>query len=173
MFSGMGEREKHCLIVILEEQLKLAEGSDWPIAGFAAGDKNYRDCGFGDFTEFYDWLRNSHGEVLGVRYYLCGETEFLFDYAQRKDYMLSSDRGTFKYIEIYFSVMRDVDPLRSDDQGFVYDPVFRSDDGQIAIAFDMGWLSETELSQLHQNTNMIWTDAKSIHRAERGSSTEL
>ena len=167
----MGKREQHCLIVILGEQLKLAEGSRWPIASFALEDKCYRECGFGDFTEFYDWLRNSHDELLGVRYYLCRETEFLFDYAQRTDYMLSADCGTFKYVEIYFSEKRDVDPLRSCDQGFVYDPVFRSDDDQIAIAFDAGWLSETELEALDRNET-VWTEVKSVYRSELGSSVE-
>ena len=35
-----------------------------------------------------------------------------------------------------FSETWDVDPLRSCDQGFVYDPVFRAEDGEVAIAFD-------------------------------------
>jgi hypothetical protein len=165
----MIEQEEHCLVVILEEPLKLAEASHWPIAGLVIDDKYYRDCGFGDFTEFYDWLRNSLGEVVGVRYYLAGDTEFLFEYGERKTYMVASDRGTFKYIEIYFSDIRDVDPLLSGDQGFLYDPVFRSDDGHIAIAFDMDWLSEAELAGLRQNSQIFWANVKSIPRVTRDS----
>jgi hypothetical protein len=159
MLSAMSE-QRNCLIVILREQVKLANGGAWPFASFVSEGKCYQDAGFGDFTEFYDWLRNSRGEVLSVRYYLCADTEFLIGYAQEKDYMLCKDFGTFRYIEIYFSEHRDVDPLLSCDQGFVYDPVFRSDDDEIAIGFDMGWLSESELRALEEHTS-VWTEAQS------------
>jgi hypothetical protein len=35
----------------------------------------------------------------------------------------------------------------------------------------MGWLSETELKVLDGNT-AVWTDVKSVHRSELGSSVE-
>jgi len=97
--------------------------------------------------------------MLGVRYNLCKDTEFLFEYAKQIDYLLSKELGTFRYVEIYFSERRDVDPLRSCDQGFVYDPVFRSDDDENAIAFDTGWLGESELRMLQQHTS-VWTEAE-------------
>ena len=156
MPSAMSE-ERSCLIVILGEQVRLAKGGAGPIQSFDSNGKCYRDCGFGEFTEFYDWLRNSRDEVLGVRYYLCSDTDFLFGYAQEIGYALCVDRGTFRYIEIYFSHQRDVDPLRSGDQDFLYDPVFRSDDGEIAIAFEMGSLSEPELLTL-ERFKATWTE---------------
>ena len=149
--------ERYCLIVILGKQVKLARGGAWPISCFVSEGKCYRDTGVGDFTEFYDWLRNSNGEVLGVRYYLCADTEFLMAYAQERDYMVSKDGGTFKFVEIYFSERRGADLLLSCDQCFVYDPVFRSDD-EIAIAFDTGWMSESEL-QLLERQKSLWTEA--------------
>jgi len=155
----MGEVQG-CLIVILGELPRLVKASSWPITSFTANGKCYRDCGFGDFTEFYDWLRNYHDEVIGVRINLCdADTEFLFDYANQRKYILSKDLGSFKFIEIYFSETCEVDPLRSCDQGFVYDPIFRSDDGEIAIAFDTGWLSEAELRVLEARES-LWTEAQ-------------
>jgi len=98
--------------------------------------------------------------VIGVRINLCdADTEFLFDYANQRKYILSKDLGSLKFIEIYFSETWDVDPLRSCDQGFVYDPIFRSDDGEIAIAFDTGWLSEAELRGLEAR-EPLWTEAQ-------------
>jgi hypothetical protein len=152
--------ERHgCLIVILGEQVKLAKGSSWPIVSFTSNGKCYRDCGFGEFTEFYDWLRNCRDEVIGVRLNLCADTEFLFGYAQRKGYMLSKDLGRFKYVEVYFSEKWDVDPLRSCDQGLVYDPVFRADDNETALAFDLGFLSGSDLRLLEGQTS-LWTEAQ-------------
>lgn len=156
MLSRMDE-QRSCVIVILGDQ--LAKGGAWPITRLVSNGKCYRDCGFGEFTEFYDWLRDSDDELLGVRYNLCEDTEFLFDYAQRRDYMLSKEAGHWKYLEIYFSEKWDVDPLRSSDQGFVYDPVFRSDDNEIAIAFDMGWLGKSERQSLERRTS-IWAEAR-------------
>ena len=153
----MTDPQRNCLIVILGGQVKLAKGGAWPIVSFACEGKCYRDSGFGDFTEFYDWLRDSRDEVLGVRYNLCPETESLFSDAQAKGYILSKEHGHFRYVEIYFSERRDVDPLRSCDQGFVYDPVFRSDDGEIAIAFEIGSLSESEMLTLERYTS-VWTE---------------
>src|ERR1700691_4567426 len=85
----MSDQQRNCLIVILGKTVKLAKGGAWPIASLVSEGKCYRDAGFGGFTEFYDWLRNSCDEVLGVRYYLCSDTDFLFGYAQEKNYMLS------------------------------------------------------------------------------------
>ena len=65
MLSRMDE-QRSCLIVIIGEQVKLAKGGPWPIVSFVSNGKRYRDCGFGEFTEFYDWLRNSQDEVLGA-----------------------------------------------------------------------------------------------------------
>lgn len=150
--------QRDCLIVVLADKVKLAKVNAWPIAGFVADGRCYRDCGFGEFTEFYDWLRNRGGELMGVRYNLCEDTEFLFGYAQRRDYMLSKDLGRFKYVEIYFSDKWDVDPHLSCDQGFVYDPVFRTEDDEIAIAFDTGHLTESELQRLEGQTS-LWIEA--------------
>lgn len=158
MFSVMSE-DRGCVMVILGEPIKLAKGDSWPIASFTSNGKCYRDCGFGEFTEFYDWLRNARDQVIGVRLDLCADTEFLSNHAERRDYMLVKDVGTFKYLEIYFSETWDVDPLRSCDRGFVYDPVFRSDDGEIAIAFDTGWLSESELRLLEGRTS-LWAEVE-------------
>ena len=151
--------QRSCLIIILGTEVKLAKGSSWPIASFTSNGKCYRDCGFGEFTEFYDWLRNSREEVIGIRLNLCGDTEFLADYAEQRAYMLSKVVGRFKFIEIYFSATWNVDPLRSSDQGFVYDAVFRSDDGEVAIACDTGWLSKSELQGLEARES-LWTEAQ-------------
>ena len=49
----------------------------WPLTGFVIGSKQYRDANFGQWTGFYDWLRDSKEQVLGVRYWPFEDTEFL------------------------------------------------------------------------------------------------
>jgi hypothetical protein len=150
---------RECLLVILQPQLVLAKIRPWPLAGFTCEGKQYRDAGFGEWTEFYDWLRDSDSNVLGVRYWLGSETEFLSDYARELPYIqIDPSRN----LEIYFSERRGVNQARSADQDFLYDAIFRSDDGQYAIGFGIEGLNEADLIGL-QNTGARWGEA---HRTD-------
>jgi len=147
--------QRRCLLVMLLPQLVLAEIRPWPLAGFVCEGKRYRDAGFGEWTEFYDWLRDSDSNVLGVRFWLSSETEFLSDYAEQPPYVQIDPS---RYLEIYFSENREISQQRSSDQDFLYDGIFRSDDGQYAIGFGMGGLSETDIVSLH-NAGARWAKA--------------
>jgi hypothetical protein len=140
--------------VILRSQLTLAKDLRWPLKGFAVGDKRYHDAGFGAWTAFYDWLRDSEGKLLGVRYWLEQDTEFLVDYTKRLGYV---EAVPARHIEIYFSERRAVDPKLSCDQAFLYDAIFRSDDGEYAIGFGVEELSDDNLRSL-QDATAEWVD---------------
>lgn len=47
-------------------QLALAKDLKWPLQGFAVENAEYSDMGLGEWTGFYDWLRDSDGGLLGV-----------------------------------------------------------------------------------------------------------
>ena len=53
--------------------------------------------------------------MLGVRYWLRADTEFLADYAQGMDYVQAVSA---RYIEIYFSGRQEPNPESSCDQDF-------------------------------------------------------
>lgn len=55
-----------------------------------------------------------------------------------------------RHLEIYFSHRREFDEKRSCDQEFLYDAIFRSDDGEYAIGFGMEELSESNLRSLEK-----------------------
>jgi len=114
----------------------------WPLPGFVIGSKQYRDANFGQWTGFYDWLRDSKEQVLGVRYWPFEDTEFLIDFAKGLAYV-STDLS--RYIEIYFSGQRNAEPNLSSDQDFSYDAIFRSDEGEYAIGFGAEALSEADV----------------------------
>jgi hypothetical protein len=82
---------------------------------------------------------------LGVRYWLNEETEFLAQHVHGLAYVIVDPS---RFIEIYFSHRRDVEPQRSADQDFLYDPVFRSDEGEYALGFAIEDLSESELRSI-------------------------
>lgn len=149
---------RDCLLVMLLPRLHLAKNLEWPLKGFASEGNNFRDSGFGDWTEFYDWLRDSAGNILGVRYWLRSDTEFLTEYAKGKEYIQAESP---RQIEIYFSERRGADAELSCDQDFLYDAIFRSDNGDYAIAFGMGGLSESDLRSL-ESVEAIWTEAHAV-----------
>ena len=155
---GKSPLGRQCLLVVLLPQLALAKNLQWPLQGFVLDSRSYRDEGFGDWTEFYDWLRDPDGNVLGVRYWLRTDTEFLVDYAKGLGYVLPDPS---RYIEIYFSERRGLDPQLSGDQDFLYDAVFRSDDGAYAIGFGMGGLSQSDMRSL-QNFGSAWSEAENL-----------
>lgn len=134
-----------CLIVVLKSKLALAESSVWPLKGFVLNGKEYHDAALGEWTGFYDWLRDPNGYLLGVRYWLNEGTEMLAQQARVLDYVSLKPS---RFIEIYFSDRRDVDPKLSADQEFLYDPVFRSDDGEYALGFAMEGLGESDLRNI-------------------------
>lgn len=131
--------------MILADEVALAQGLQWPIQTFVADSVSYRDAGFGEWTDFYDWLRAPDGSLLGVRYWLRDDLQFLATMEYEKSY-IKAQPG--RQIEIYFSGRRDVNQELSCNQEFLYDAIFRSDVGTYAIGFGMEALSETDLVQL-------------------------
>jgi hypothetical protein len=140
-----GSRGGPCLIVALKSKLALAQSPVWPVKGFTLNGTEYHDTELGEWTGFYDWLRDSNGALLGVRYWLNEGTELLVQHVRVLGYA-SVDPSRF--IEIYFSERREIDDTLSADQEFLYDPVFRSDDGGYALSFAMEGLSEAEVRSI-------------------------
>jgi hypothetical protein len=147
-----------CLMVILRPKLTLARDLRWPLSGFVVGNNRYVDAAFGDWTGFYDWLRSADGNLLGVRYTPSEGTEFLVEYMSKLSYVNADPSG---HIEIYFSEERVIDAKLSCDQEFLYDAVFRSDDGDYAIGFGIEELNETDLNSL-QNADVEWAVAHPV-----------
>ena len=61
----------------------------------------YGDKGCGDWTGFYDWLRDSDGNILGVRYWPFEEIHLPIKKLSQLPYVVvAKDKS---YLEIYFS----------------------------------------------------------------------
>jgi len=150
--------KRPCLLVILRPRLTLARDLEWPLKGFVVGDKRYLDASFSNWTGFYDWLRDADGNLLGVRYTPFEDTEFLIEHTSRLAYAQTDPP---RDIEIYFSEKRSFDEKRSCDQEFLYDAVFRSDDGDYAIGFGIEELSETDLYSL-EKSEAEWVAARPL-----------
>ena len=95
----------------------------------------------GEFTGFYDWLRDSEGQLLGVRYWLDGTTDFILEQHRSLPYV----RDAGGAIEVYFGLSRAVDALKSADQEFLFSAVFKSLAGVCALAFDIEGLGTADI----------------------------
>ena len=130
-----------CLLVVLANPLVLAKAESWPHAALTVGGVEYSDTGLGEWTGFYDWLRDGERSVVGVRYWTFDYTAFLIERTRNLAYVVSDPKG---FLEIYFSPRRAIEPGLSADQEFLYDPLFRSATGEHAIGFAMDSLSGPE-----------------------------
>lgn len=115
------------------------------------GDKDYAGTGR-HCTFFYDWLRTSASEVVGIRFYPTKESASIAEVAQRLPYAVVTGVATptdFSCeIEIYFGDHREYDPLLSADQCFGPAPIFSSSEGDCALAFELYGLDRRQLHSI-------------------------
>lgn len=141
-----------CLLVLLQSSPVLAKNLRWPLNGFTWQNQRYREAGFGNWTGFYDWLRDREKKIIGVQYTPFEETEFLAELASQLPYI---DIVHPCHIRLYFSEHREFDAQLSNNQDFLYDAVFRSEEGGYALGFAIDYLSESELRSI-ENAQTHW-----------------
>jgi hypothetical protein len=144
MTEGVTSR-RMCVILILEESIVLAEHEPWPVQSFSIDGETYREIGLGEWTGFYDWLRDRSGNVIGVRYSSFKDIPGLIEAARTLDYVVVRSSRS---LEIFLADKRESDEQHSADQEFQYDAVFHSATGRWALAFDTSALSATERDAL-------------------------
>ena len=158
MTSG---KQGPCIVVGLNLELQLGRNLQWPLSDFLMNGTLYHATDFGNFTDFYDWLRASDGTLLGVRYWLRDDLVFLEQTTQKLNYV-KSEPG--RNLEIYFFDRRDVDPQRSCDQQFLYDAIFRSDEGSYAIGFGTERFTDSDMARL-EASGVEWARVQEQARA--------
>jgi len=135
-------REVLCLIIVPNDSLEVV----------APDESVYKDQGYGEFIGFYDWLRNSEDQIIGVRFFPFEDLAFLYGLARRLDYVSIDETG--KGLDIYLSNDRDVDESFSNDQAFGGNRLFSSGEGDYALTFlipeglarsDIGWGSDRDV----------------------------
>jgi hypothetical protein len=136
-----------CLVVTLESRPRLAFVDDCPREKITVGGRVYRSADTGEWTGFYDWLRNRAGQVIGVRYWPFEDTLPLDELRQRlapsADVAIAPDDS---HLDVYFSSDHEVDTERSADQAFGGNRIFATDQGDLAISFDLTALQQSELA---------------------------
>lgn len=133
------------LAIIFRAQLTLAKLPEAPSDTIWIGETRLIDKGNGDWSGFYDWLRDSAGQIVGVRFWPFEQARFLCDFLGRFPYVRVE--GSHRFIEIYFRSDRNIAVGRSDDQAFGGNHIF-SADGEWAITFDLKTLASSEAASI-------------------------
>lgn len=135
-----------CLLVFLDQCLGLAFADHWPLESIAANSEIYVPVS-SEFSGFYDWLRDSTGELIGIRHNGVRDNEVLrshdFDYKYARI-------GRHGELELFFVGKKTVDPKRSVDQDFLYNQIFRSDSGAVCLSFAMSGLTSDDIDIIRQ-----------------------
>jgi len=111
-------KNQNYLLVELSDTPRFWLAGEIPDERFLLNGVEYEDTGFGDFIGFYDYLRDTAGEVLGVRFFPFED----LDFAENK-------------INLFASAKKDVDESKSDDQLFVDNKLYKSKNGKLLLTF--------------------------------------
>lgn len=106
------------LLVELTEIPRFWLTDEMPENSILLGNIEYRDADIGDFIGFYDFLRNSAGEILGVRFFPFEDCDF-----------------AEKELKMFVSPNQNYDESKSDDQLFGDNKLFKSKNGRILLTF--------------------------------------
>ncbi len=86
-----------------------------------------------DWQGFYDWMRTTGGEVVGVRLWLDEDGDKRLLAIQCDGVEVDATR---RLVQIWFTKLRQCDQSQSDDQDFGGNRLFRSFDGSLALTFN-------------------------------------
>lgn len=103
------------------------------------------DTGLGDWTGFYDWLRNCGGKVIGVRYWPFEQAEFLLKECSHCDSVRVDSRGALLF---FFGGESGFEEKLSGDQAFEEARILKTKADQYALLFGCDNLTEAEQNAL-------------------------
>ena len=122
-------------VLVLIKSNGVAELIEPPLAVMISldGEDFVVDTSVDDWIGFYDWLRTSDGEVIGVR---LRPDEGTLDEATLNFLLALNEQNSVNDLRIYFSASREFNPVLSDDCDFGWNILLRGSTGSLALAFN-------------------------------------
>jgi len=147
------------LILFLRSHLGLSIVDSFPPEEFTVNTEKFYHKSERPWQGFYDWLRDSSSQVLGVRFWLFEDADLQLTDIPSLTYV--SSNSSENYVEIYFSASRQWVQENSDDQDFGDQGCFLSDKGTWAIVFDLSMLNNKEIESI-KNSNANWENISQL-----------
>jgi len=113
----------------LPQLVELSE-EEYAASSIQLTGRAFADTGAGDWLGFYDWLRSSAGEVIGVRQYVDDQSTFPL----ARDFKGVEKDVKQGVVRIFFGQSREFDEVASCDQDFGDNRLLAAGD-EIALTF--------------------------------------
>lgn len=122
-------------VLVLIKSNGVAELIETPLAGLISldGEDFMVDPSVPDWIGFYDWLRTSEGQVIGVR---LRPDEGTLDEATLNFLIALDEQNSVDDLRIFFADGHEFDPLLSGDGDFGGNKLMRGTAGSLALAFN-------------------------------------
>ncbi|MDH4426297.1 MAG: hypothetical protein QE495_07580 [Acidovorax sp.] len=120
------------VVLSLSEQPRVYAIADLSGSKFTLGTDVFTDSGAGDWLGFYDWLRSTSGDVIGVRLW-TDEVNDRIRSLGRYEGVVADD--SCSPLLIYFGAEREFDDVQSCDQDFGSNMLLVSSNG-LALTFN-------------------------------------
>jgi hypothetical protein len=133
------------LVVLITEPIALFWLPTEVSGSVLINGETFVDGGLGSWIGFYDWLRTSHREVVGVRTWISGpEVEAIRRELSRNNAVdvCAND------VRVWFAECRRFEESISDDQDLGTHRIMRNDAGELAFTFNVEGLSAEEIEAL-------------------------
>lgn len=141
-----------CLIAILSRPIVVAFASSVPESEFRLAETAYDNLGLGDWNGFYNYLRLSRDQVVGVEFE-PDDNNLLRDLKRligHNPQLLWKEAGLI----VFFGKKTHFDPNWTSMGHFGWNSIFRSKANVMAITFGLQGLSE--ISRENLATSMNW-----------------
>ena len=113
--------------------------------------QQFKDTGLGDWTGFYDWLRNPARKIIGVRYWPFENAQFILDsYTQTPNVQIDPRKGLL----VFFGSQTEYRENISGDQDFAEARVLVNSIGEHALLLGCPDLVESDFVGLQTSTNI-------------------
>lgn len=125
------------ILVVLKSTLEIVQLNDLSHKIILDGQEFTKKIK-GDFLGFYDWLKNKEGNIIGLRYFLFEDYQFIIDDLALLHVNYLEIDSAVRYnsiLYIYFSEEKDFIDKVSNDQLFGDNCIYKSELGEYAITF--------------------------------------
>jgi hypothetical protein len=122
-------------VFVLIKSSGVAELIEPPLAGMISldGEDFMLDPSVQDWIGFYDWLRTSDGQVIGI---CLRPDEGTLDEATLKFLVALDEQNSVSDLRIFFANGHEFDPVLSDDGDFGGNKLMRGTAGSLVLAFN-------------------------------------
>jgi hypothetical protein len=108
--------------------------------------ESFSDAQLGEWTGFYDWLRNPFGQIIGVRYWPFEHCKFLLTEPNLDPDIRVEGGGLL----VFFGAEATFEPALSGDQDFEESRVLRGESGSFGLLLGCSNLSSAEQTELQR-----------------------